>query len=169
MSDAITPFHLAVPQAALDDLRQRLTQTRWPEREPVEDWPQGAPLARVQALCAYWQDGYDGRRCEARRNAGGQHRTTLDGLGIHFLHVRSPEPTARPLLITHGWPGSVIEFHKVIEALTDPAAHGGDRADAFHLALPSLPGYGFSDKPTATGWTVDRIARAWVTLMGRLG
>ena len=169
MADTIEPFHLAVPQAALDDLRHRLAQTRWPEPETVADWSQGAPLARVQALCAYWRNGYDWRRCEAMLNGWGQHRTVLDGLGIHFLHIRSPEPDALPLLMTHGWPGSVMEFHKVIGPLTDPAAHGGDRRDAFHLVLPSLPGYGFSGKPGAAGWTVDRIARAWVVLMDRLG
>ncbi len=169
MSDAIEPFHLAIPQAALDDLYRRLSKTRWPEPETVGDWSQGAPLARVQALCAYWQDGYDWRRCEAMLNGWGQHRTVLDGLGIHFLHIRSPEPNAMPMLMTHGWPGSVMEFHKVIGLLTNPAAHGGDRRDAFHLVLPSLPGYGFSDKPDAAGWTVDRIARAWAVLMGRLG
>ena len=169
MADTIEPFHLAVPQAALDDLRHRLAQTRWPEPETVADWSQGAPLARVQALCAYWRDGYDWRRCEAMLNGWGQHRTVLDGLDIHFLHIRSPEPDALPLLMTHGWPGSVMEFHKVIGPLTDPAAHGGDRRDAFHLVLPSLPGYGFSGKPGAAGWTVDRIARAWVVLMDRLG
>ncbi len=169
MPDAIEPFHLCVPQAQLDGLRRRLAEVRWPEPETVDDWSQGAPLARVQALCAHWRDGYDWRRCEARLNGWGQHRTVLDGLGIHFLHVRSPEPDAMPVLMTHGWPGSVMEFHKVIGPLTDPAAHGGDKRDAFHLVLPSLPGYGFSDKPAAPGWTVERIARAWVTLMERLG
>jgi len=169
MADMIEPFHLAVPQEVLDDLRRRLSQTRWPDPETVGDWSQGAPLARVQTLCARWQDGYDWRRCEAMLNGWGQHRTVLDGLGIHFLHVRSPEQDAIPLLMTHGWPGSVMEFHKVIGPLTDPAAHGGNRRDAFHLVLPSLPGYGFSDKPHVAGWTVDRIARAWVMLMGRLG
>lgn len=169
MADTIEPFHLAIPQAALDDLRRRLSQTRWPDAETVGDWSQGAPLARVQALCAYWKNGYEWRRCEAMLNGWGQHRTVLDGLGIHFLHVRSPEPDATPLLMTHGWPGSVIEFHKVIGPLTDPAAHGGDPRDAFHLVLPSLPGYGFSDKPDAAGWTVDRIAQAWAVLMDRLG
>ncbi len=169
MSDAIEPFHLAIPQADLDDLRTRLARTRWPEPETVADWSQGAPLARVQALCAHWRDGYDWRRCEAMLNGWGQHRTVLDGLGIHFLHIRSPEPDALPMLMTHGWPGSVMEFHKVIGPLTDPAAHGRDRRDAFHLVLPSLPGYGFSDKPAAPGWGLDRIARAWVQLMERLG
>jgi pimeloyl-ACP methyl ester carboxylesterase len=127
------------------------------------------PLAKIQALCAHWLNGYDWRRCEAMLNGFGQYRTEIDGLGIHFLHIRSPEPNAVPLLMTHGWPGSVIEFHKVIGPLTDPAAHGGDAKDAFHLVLPSLPGYGFSDKPSSTGWGVRRIANAWVTLMQRLG
>ncbi len=169
MSDGIEAFHLAVPQAELDDLRRRLEQTRWPEPETAEGWSQGAPLARVQALCAYWRDRYDWRRCEAMLNGWGQHRTVLDGLGIHFLHVRSPEPDALPMVMTHGWPGSVIEFHRVIGPLTDPAAHGGDPRDAFHLVLPSLPGFGFSDKPAAAGWGLDRIARAWATLMACLG
>ena len=169
MADTIEPFHLNIPQAALEDLRRRLAQTRWPDAETVGDWSQGAPLARVKALCTYWQDGYDWRRCEAMLNGWGQHRTVLDGLGIHFLHIRSPEPDATPLLMTHGWPGSVMEFHKVIGPLTDPAAHGGDRRDAFHLVLPSLPGYGFSDKPDAAGWGVDRVAWAWAVLMNRLG
>ena len=169
MPDTVEPFHLAIPQADLDDLRTRLMQTRWPEPATVDDWSQGAPLARVRALCAYWRDGYDWRRCEARLNGWGQHRTVLDGIGIHFLHIRSPEPDALPMLMTHGWPGSVMEFHKVIGPLTDPAAHGRDRRDAFHLVLPSLPGYGFSDKPAFPGWGVDRIAGAWVLLMERLG
>lgn len=169
MSDAIEPFRLAVPQAELDDLRQRLTRTRWPEREAVEDWSQGAPLDRVRALCDHWRDRYDWRRCEAMLNGLGQHRTTIDGLGIYFLHVRSPVRGALPLLLTHGWPGSVIEFHKVIGPLTDPAAHGGDPADAFDVIVPSLPGYGFSDKPAETGWGVERIADAWITLVRRLG
>ena len=169
MSDLIEPFLIAVPQRELDDLKRRLAQARWPERETVDDWSQGAPLEKVRALCDYWRDRYDWRRCEATLNGWDQHRITLDGLGIHFLHVRSPEPDALPMIMTHGWPGSVIEFHKVIGPLTDPVAHGGDARDAFHLVLPSLPGYGFSDKPTAPGWGFGRIARAWVTLMDRLG
>ncbi len=169
MSDAIEPFHLAVPQAELDDLRARLARTRWPDRETVDDTSQGPPLAKVLALCDHWRDGYDWRRCEALLNGLGQHRTSIDGLGIHFLHVRSPEPDALPLVMTHGWPGSVLEFRDVIGPLTDPAAHGGDPRDAFHLVIPSLPGFGFSDKPAATGWGLDRIADAWVALMGRLG
>jgi len=165
----IEPFTIDIPQAEIDDLKCRLARTRWPERETVDDWSQGAPLAKVKALCAYWRDHYDWRRIEARLNALGQYRTELDGLPIHFMHIRSPEPDALPLLMTHGWPGSVIEFLKVIGPLTDPVAHGGKASNAFHLVLPSLPGYGFSGKPTDTGWTVQRIARAWALLMERLG
>ena len=169
MSEAITPFTLAIPQAELDDLKERLARTRWPERETVDDWSQGAPLAKVQALCAHWRDKYGWRRCEAKLNGLGQHKTTLDGLGIHFLHVRSKHANAMPLLLTHGWPGSVVEFMKVIGPLSDPTAHGGDAKDAFHVVAPSLPGYGFSDKPKETGWGVPRIAMAWISLMQRLG
>ena len=169
MSDAITPFTLAIPQADLDDLNRRLDQTRWPDKETVDDWTQGSPLARVQALCAHWRSGYDWRRAEARLNALGQFKTEIDGVGIHFLHVRSKHEGAMPLLLTHGWPGSVMEFMKVIGPLTDPTAHGGKAEDAFHVIAPSLPGYGFSDKPKATGWGVPKIAMAWVQLMGRLG
>jgi len=169
MSDQIERFELHIPEDQLDRLRRKLDDTRWPERETVSDWSQGAPLAAVQALCDYWREGYDWRRCEAMLNRLGQHRTTIDGLGIHFLHIRSPEPDALPLIMTHGWPGSVIEFVKVIGPLTDPVAHGGDATEAFDLVLPSLPGYGFSDKPGETGWKVDRIAGAWIELMRRLG
>lgn len=171
MTDAapITPFTIAVPQAELDDLADRLRRTRWPEAETTGDWNQGAPLGKVRALCDHWLNGYDWRRCERALNALPQFRTEIDGLGIHFAHIRSPEPGALPLLMTHGWPGSIIEFMKVVGPLTDPAAHGGDPVDAFHLILPSLPGYGFSDKPTRPGWTVQRIAAAWGTLMQRLG
>ena len=166
---AVTPFHLAIPDSQLDDLRARLRLTRWPDRETVDDWRQGAPLAAVQALCDHWLNRYDWRQCEATLNGFGQYRTEIDGLGIHFLHVRSPEPDATPLILTHGWPGSVVEFLKVIGPLSDPRAHGGDPADAFHVVAPSLPGYGFSDHPTGTGWTVDRIAAGWTALMKRLG
>ena len=166
---AVAPFRLAVPDAELADLRERLRRTRWPDAETVGDWSQGIPLAYLRELCAHWRDAYDWRSLEARLNALGQCRTEIDGLGIHFLHVRSPQPDALPLLITHGWPGSVVEFLKVIGPLTDPAAHGGDAADAFHVVCPSLPGYGFSDKPASRGWGVGRIAAAWAELMARLG
>jgi epoxide hydrolase len=169
ISDMIEPFHLHVPQSALDDLHQRLTRTRWPERETVPDQTQGVRLNDAKALCDYWRDHYDWRRCEAMLNRFGQFRTEIEGLGIHFLHVRSPEPGALPVIITHGWPGSVIEFHKVIGPLTDPAAHGGHSNDAFHVVAPSLPGYGFSDRPTFQGWSVDKIAPTWIMLMRRLG
>ncbi len=169
MSSAIVPFHLSIPEAELDDLRRRLAQTRWPDRETVTDWRQGVPLDSAQRLCAYWRDQYDWRRCETMLNEFGQFHTEIDGLRIHFLHLRSPNPDALPLILTHGWPGSVIEFHKVIRALADPESHGGSVADAFHVIVPSLPGYGFSDKPQGSGWPVQRIARAWITLMKRLG
>jgi pimeloyl-ACP methyl ester carboxylesterase len=164
----ITPFRIAVPDADLDDLRARLRHTRWPEAETVDDWSQGVPLAYAQELCAYWADTYDWRATEARLNAYDQFRTDVDGLGIHFMHVRSPHDGALPLVMTHGWPGSIVEFHKVIGPLSDPTAHGGDAADAFHVVCPSLPGYGFSAKPTSTGWGVERIASAWAELMARL-
>jgi len=157
------------PEEDLVDLRRRLAASRWPEKETVDDWNQGVPLEWLRELCAYWGDGYDWRRCEDLLNAHDQFVTTIDGLDIHFLHVRSPNPDALPLLLTHGWPGSVLEFLDVIGPLTDPAAHGGDAADAFHLVIPSLPGYGFSGRPTGTGWGPQRIAAAWATLMAKLG
>jgi pimeloyl-ACP methyl ester carboxylesterase len=169
MSDAVVPFTLSVDQAQIDDLNRRLDATRWPERETVEDWTQGAPLAKVKALCEHWRHRYDWRGCEARLNGLGQFKTEIDGLSIHFLHVRSPHPNAMPLILTHGWPGSVAEFFKVIGPLTDPVAHGGSAEDAFHVVAPSLPGYGFSDKPAKAGWGVPRIAGAWIQLMQRLG
>ncbi len=169
MIEAIRPFRLDVPEAALDDLRRRLADARWPERETVDDWSQGTPLSVLRELCDYWRDSYDWRRCEARLNALGQHVTAIDGLDIHFLHVRSPHEHALPLILTHGWPGSVIEFLDAIGPLTDPVAHGGRAEDAFHVVAPSLPGFGFSGKPTATGWGVGKIATAWAELMRRLG
>lgn len=169
MSDAVHPFHLSIPQAELEDLQRRLAQTRWPDADTVPDTSQGPQLDKLRALVARWQDGYDWRRCETELNAFGQYVTGIDGLDIHFLHVRSPEPDAIALLLTHGWPGSVLEFRKVIAALTDPVAHGGKASDAFHLVIPSLPGFGFSGKPTEGGWNVGRIAQAWTTLMQRLG
>ncbi len=169
MKHSVEPFQLCIGNDVLEDLRNRLLRTRWPDRETVDDWSQGAPRDKVRALCEYWLDHYDWRRCEVRLNALGQFRTEIDGLGIHFLHIRSPNPDALPMIITHGWPGSVIEFLDVVGPLTDPAAHGGNAADAFHLVIPSLPGFGFSDKPSTTGWGVERIAAAWVELMKRLG
>lgn len=169
MSDAIKPFTIAIPQAQLDDLALRLGLTRWPDAEVVDDWSQGVPLAEMRKLVDYWQGQYDWRRCEALLNAYPQFTTEIDGVEIHFQHIRSPNPDAMPLLLTHGWPGSIIEFQKVIGPLSDPAAHGGDGADAFHLVIPSLPGYGFSGKPKETGWGVARIAKAWHQLMTRLG
>ncbi|MFM9851966.1 MAG: epoxide hydrolase family protein [Sphingomonadaceae bacterium] len=169
MSDAITPFILDVQQSTLDDLYRRLDMTRWPERECVDDWSQGAPLAKVQALCGYWREGYDWRACEARLNGFGQFKTEIDGVDIHFLHIKSPHPNAMPMIMTHGWPGSVIEFMKVIGPLTDPVAHGGKAEDAFDLVVPSLPGFGFSGKPAVTGWGVGKIGMAWGMLMKRLG
>ena len=167
--DVIEPFNLDIPQALLDDLDVRLRRTRWPDRETVGDTTQGPPLAKLRAVVDYWLDGYDWRRCEALLNGFGQHRTKIDGLGIHFLHVPSFEPGAIPLLMSHGWPGSVLEFRDVVGPLTDPVAHGGRSEDAFHLVIPSLPGFGFSDKPVETGWNVGRTAQAWVELMRRLG
>jgi hypothetical protein len=169
MSTAIQPFRISVGDDVLDDLKSRLRNTRWPEAELVDDWSQGAPLKWINEICRYWADGYDWRSREARLNRFAQFTTGIDGLGIHFLHVRSPHANAMPLIITHGWPGSIVEFHKVIEPLADPAAYGGDAADAFHVVCPSLPGFGFSAKPMTTGWGVDRIASAWAVLMDRLG
>jgi epoxide hydrolase len=163
MSTEIRPFHVDVPQSELDDLRERLVRTRWPDAET--DARQGVPLGYLRELCEHWATGYDWRATERRLNALPQFRTELDGVDVHFLHVRSRYDDALPLVLTHGWPGSVLEFEKAIPLLTEPA----DPADAFHVVVPSLPGYGFSDRPTGTGWTVQRIARAWATLMARLG
>ena len=165
----IEPFELAIPERELDDLRLRLSLTRWPDCETAGDWHQGVPLEAMQALTRYWADHYDWRRCEAELNRRGQSQTRIDGLNIHFLHVRSPEPNATPLLLTHGWPGSIIEFLKVIDPLSDPVRHGGTPADAFHLVIPSIPGYGFSEHPREGGWNIERVARAWAVLMERLG
>jgi pimeloyl-ACP methyl ester carboxylesterase len=169
MAEHITPFRIDVPDADLADLRYRLRHTRWPERETVADWSQGVPLGYIQDLCRYWADEYDWPTRQARLNALPQFRIEIDGLRIHFIHVRSPHDGALPLVMTHGWPGSVVEFLKVVGPLTDPPAHGGDAADAFHVVCPSLPGYGFSDKPAEPGWNIERIARIWATLMARLG
>jgi epoxide hydrolase len=170
----IRPHAIDVPETALADLRERLARTRWPDRETVDDWSQGIPLSYVQELCRYWAEHYDWRRWEAALNRWGSFRVVLDGdgpeaLGIHFLHARAANPDAFPLVLTHGWPGSIVEFSKVIGPLTDPAAHGGDPADAFDVVCPTLPGYGFSDKPARTGWGLQRIARAWAQLMAGLG
>lgn len=165
----ITPFNYRAPQTALDDLKQRLGNTRWPEQETVKDWAQGVPLSKLRALADYWRESYDWRRCEAELNRFPQFRTEIDGLGIHFIHAPSKHPDALPLIITHGWPGSIIEFLEIIDPLTNPTAHGGKMEDAFHVVAPSLPGFGFSDKPSAPGWKSDRIARAWTELMERLG
>lgn len=169
MSDAIQPFKIHASEDDLQDLKRRLQATRWPDPETVDDWSQGIPLAYVQDLCAYWANDYDWRATETRLNAFDQFRTKIEGVDIHFLHIRSPHSNARPLVITHGWPGSIIEFLKVIGPLSDPTAHGGDAEDAFHLVCPTLPGYGYSGKPTKTGWSVEKIADAWSVLMLRLG
>ena len=169
MPDRIEPFVIGVDAAALDDLRDRLRRARWPERETVGDWSQGVPLGYLQDLCGYWAEGYNWRATEARLNQIPQFTTEIDGLDIHFLHVRSPRPGAMPLVMTHGWPGSFLEFEHALGPLTNPAAHGAEAADAFDVVVPSLPGYGFSGKPSATGWDIHRIARAWAELMARLG
>ena len=166
---SIRPFKVQVPQAALDDLRRRIAATRWPDKETVADRSQGTQLAKLQELVRYWGTDYDWRKVEARLNAMPQFVTTIDGLDIHFIHVRSRHADALPVIVTHGWPGSVIEQLKIIAPLTDPTAHGGSAPDAFHVVIPSMPGYGFSGKPTSTGWNPDRIARAWAELMKRLG
>jgi epoxide hydrolase len=165
----IRPFRIAVPDDDLDDLRQRLARTRWPEAECVNDWSQGIPLNYTRELAAYWASEYDWRAREAALNRFDHFITDIDGLDIHFIHQRSPLPNAFPLVITHGWPGSIVEFHKVIEPLTDPTRHGGRADDAFHIVCPSLPGYGFSGKPATTGWGVGKVAEAWEALMVRLG
>jgi len=169
MNAEITPFRIAATDSELDDLKRRLRDTRWPERECVDDWSQGMPLAYAQEVWAHWLNKYDWRVREARLNRFLQFKTIIDGLAIHFVHIRSPHSNALPMVMSHGWPGSIVEFHKVIEPLTNPTAHGGDAADAFHLVCPSLPGFGFSEKPSRTGWKVQRIARAWSELMPRLG
>jgi pimeloyl-ACP methyl ester carboxylesterase len=167
--DTIDPFTIAATDAELDDLRDRLRRTRWPDPETVDDWSQGLPLSYARELCEYWAQSYDWRAREARLNEIPQYRTELDGLGIHFAHARSPHENAMPLLMTHGWPGSLVEFSRVVDALANPTAHGGSAEDAFHVVCPTLPGFGFSDKPTEPGWNVQRIARAWAELMARLG
>ena len=167
---AIRPFpRLNVPEAELDDLRRRVKAVRWPTKELVSDQSQGIQLAMIQALATYWATEYDWRKLESRLNALPQFVTEIDGQDIHFIHVRSKHDNALPLIVTHGWPGSIIEQLKIVEPLTDPTAHGASASDAFHLVIPSLPGYGFSGKPTSTGWDPQRTARAWAVLMKRLG
>jgi pimeloyl-ACP methyl ester carboxylesterase len=165
----IRPFHVGIPNEALEDLRRRIAATQWPEKETVADQSQGVPLATMQELARYWGTGYDWRRCEARLNALPQFMTEIDGLDIHFIHVRSQHEDALPLIVNHGWPGSVIEQLKIIDPLADPTAHGASAADAFHVVIPSMPGYGFSGKPTSAGWGPERMGRAWAELMPRLG
>ena len=168
-ADAIRPFRVNIPETALADLRRRLAQTRLPEKETVTDYSQGVPLKTIQQVLRYWQTDYDWRKVEARLNAVPNFITEIDDLDIHFIHVRSKHEGALPLIVTHGWPGSIIEQLKIIEPLTNPTAHGGSASDAFHVVIPSMPGYGFSGKPATTGWSPERIARAWTTLMRRLG
>src|SRR3979409_2082418 len=169
-TDAIRPVpDVNVPEAELTELRRRINATRWPERETVTDQSQGVQLATTQALARYWGTEYDWRKIETKLNALPQFITEIDGLDIHFIHVRSKHENALPLIVTHGWPGSIVEQMKIIDPLTNPTAHGGNASDAFHLVIPSIPGYGYSGKPTTTGWDCPRIARAWVVLMKRLG
>jgi len=167
--DAVRPFRVNVPLSQLDDLRRRIMATRWPDKETVTDASQGVQLATIQALARYWATEYDWRACEARLNAVPQFITEIDGLDIHFIHVRSTHEGALPIIVTHGWPGSIVEQMKIIDPLTNPTAHGASASDAFHLVIPSMPGYGYSGKPTTTGWDPAHIARAWVALMKRLG
>ncbi|MEY9840847.1 epoxide hydrolase family protein [Streptacidiphilus sp. EB103A] len=165
----IRPFRVGISGAVIDDLRARLARTRWPEREPVDDWSMGIPLAYVRELAGYWAESYDMRRVADQLNRYEQFMTTIDGVDIHFLRVRSPVAGATPCIMTHGWPGSVVEFVKVIDPLVDPVGHGGEASDALELVIPSLPGHGWSGKPAVTGWTVEKIAQAWIELMDRLG
>src|SRR5438094_5175788 len=167
--NAIRPFHVSFPEAELTELRRRINATKWPERETVTDATQGVQLATMQKLGRYWGTEYDWRKCEAKLNALPQFITEIDGLDIHFIHVRSKHANALPLIVTHGWPGSIIEQLKIIDRLTNPTAHCASASDAFDIGIPSLPGHGFSGKPTTTGWDPPRIARAWVVLMKRLG
>ena len=169
MGDGIVPFHIDVSEADVADLRDRLRRTRWPEAETVDDWSQGTPLAYARELCQYWLDEYDWAKAQARLNRFPQFRTTIDGLDVHFVHIRSLNEGAVPLVMTHGWPGSVVEFAKVVEPLSDPVAFGGSADDAFHVVCPTLPGFGFSGKPARPGWGTRRIGDAWDQLMSRLG
>lgn len=167
--DAVVPFNFRAPDTVLTDLKSRLAQMRWPERETGKGWEQGPPLAMLQDVVDYWHDRYDWRRCEAELNRWAHFKTRLDGLGIHFLHVRSRHQDALPIILTHGWPNSILLFRRAISLLTDPTAHGGAAADAFNVVIPSLPGFAFSDKPAERGWNAERVARAWAVLMQRLG
>ena len=169
MNTDITPFQIAIPESDLDDQPTRLEHTRWPESELVDDWTQGIPLSYLKEVCDYWKTSYNWRTVEKRLNALPQYTTKIDGLDVYFIHIRSSNEDARPLLLTHGWPGSVIEFLKVIGPLTEPVQYGASEAESFHLVIPALPGFGFSEKPSKTGWSVDKIARAWSELMLRLG
>jgi len=168
-SALVRPFTVSIPDAQIDDAKQRLARTRWPDAETVSDWSQGVRLGNARALVDYWERGYDWRRLERELGRFPQFLTEIDGLDIHFIHARSENPDAMPLILTHGWPGSILEFLKLIGPLTDPVSYGGDAADSFDVVIPSLPGFGFSQKPTQSGWTVSRIAGAWVELMKRLG
>jgi pimeloyl-ACP methyl ester carboxylesterase len=165
----IRPFRVNVPEEALDDLRRRIAATNWPEKETVTDQSQGVPLAMIQELARYWMTDYDWRICETKLNALPQFTTEIDGLEIHFIHVKSQHEDALPLIVNHGWPGSIIEQLKIIDRLTNPTAHGASAEDAFHVVIPSMPGYGFSGRPTSTGWGPERMGRAWAELMERLG
>jgi pimeloyl-ACP methyl ester carboxylesterase len=169
MSTSVTPFTVDIPQSELDELQRRLENARWPEQETVQDWSQGIPLSYTREIAQYWATDYDWRRFEKKLNSWPQFRTEIEGVGIHFIHRRSPHENALPLIISHGWPGSVVEFHKIIDALADPTSHGGKAEDAFHVVAPSLPGYGFSDKPATTGTSVIKIGTMWGQLMARLG
>jgi pimeloyl-ACP methyl ester carboxylesterase len=167
-SNSIHPFKISIPSSTLDDLQTRLRLTRWPDKETVTDWSQGVPLATIKELCEYWQTKYDWRRCELLLNSYPQFTTTIDGVEIYFLHIRSKHENALPIILTHGWPGSILEFRHVIDKLTDPESHGGSPKNAFHLVIPALPGYAFSGKPMDRGWDYRRTARAWAELMQRL-
>lgn len=168
-SNSIRPFKVSIPQSDLDDLQTRLRLTRWPDKETVTDWSQGVPLTTIQELCEYWQKKYDWRRCEALLNSYPQFKTTIDGVEFYFMHIRSKHEDALPMVLTHGWPGSILEFRHVIDKLVDPETHGRSAKEAFHLVIPELPGYAFSGKPKETGWDYHRTARAWAELMQRLG